>query len=501
MDYALTRGGDFGRTEFSMNAKFSAFDEIDEIDINTGKRIEEAGGSERENEATQEVENGARRTGHWSLAGKSISPPTTKWRFSGPFLQNMNPKELSRWLEKKVKPRKAEFMRHIKRWSYLKDNSRLSSLPNREPTEQEIEQIKINLPSIRSDPMTLEELVISFLDLPTTQPPPVTHPSAGLHYIRSPAFLPNHPYTGPEPISFAIPGRQLTGRGSITLAGISGLIAKVIQVDNAGYFDREPAILRENREVMRWYKPIWAIVDHEGAVLLEVRSSAPPPETHIGPGADTARPLYDEHRRRMEEHYALQQYYAQEQLNWQQYAQMQADQAQHYPQDQQGQQQQQQQYDPYQQEYYQYPPQQDGSNNNQYQYQYQYPPDQQQQQPQQGQPANEHWPQPFANGNQYEDPNQTQFQTPQGQEGQYQYPQDYSGTPQYQPYNPKSYPTQQYPPENSYAPQQQQQQQGQGGNGRAEGRKQPLNPTDEILKLLGESEGSRGGRNGDRGGV
>ncbi|RPB24606.1 hypothetical protein L211DRAFT_784889, partial [Terfezia boudieri ATCC MYA-4762] len=208
----------------------------------------------------------------------------TKWRYKGPFMQSMNPKELAVYINSKVKPRKQEFLEYVKRYQYISSHNSVSSIPNRLPTKEELNDIKVDILTLRADPLILEKLVISFLDLPTFSAPPETHPSAGLHYIRTASHWANHPYTGPQRQSPTFPGRQLHGRASNVFAGVGGFVAKVVEVNVASFSGREPANIRANREVVRWYKPLWATVDPEGAVLLEVQSSVPPAPGYIGPG-------------------------------------------------------------------------------------------------------------------------------------------------------------------------------------------------------------------------
>ncbi|KAF8429554.1 mitochondrial ribosomal protein subunit-domain-containing protein [Tirmania nivea] len=271
-------------SQVRLATRTSVFDEIDDVDPRTGRPAspEDADAILAETDFTTPP----------SRARPSASP--TKWRYSGPFMQSLNPKELATYINSQVKPRKHEFLKYVKRHQYLSSHNTLSSIPNRLPTEEELRDIEVNISALRADPLVLEQLVISFLDLPTFSPPPATHPSAGLHYIRTASHWPNHPYAGPQQQSASLPGRQLQGRASNVFAGVGGLVAKVVEVNIASFSDREPANIRDNREVVRWYKPLWATVNPEGAVLLEVQSSVPPAPGYIGPGAETAKPVLEE---------------------------------------------------------------------------------------------------------------------------------------------------------------------------------------------------------------
>ena len=173
------------------------------------------------------------------------------------------------YLVTKVRPWRLEFLRYVKRPQFIIDNYKLSSTPLREPTDAELDQIPLNIIKLRTDPMVLSNLVVKFLDLPTHTAPPATYPSAGLHYIRSDSYMANYPFIGPQLARVALPGRQLAGRGMNILAGIGGIVAKVTETGTSSY-SRDPVALRDNREVTRWYKPMWAKVDAEGGILLEV---------------------------------------------------------------------------------------------------------------------------------------------------------------------------------------------------------------------------------------
>ena len=270
-------------SQVKLAARTSVFDEIDEVDSRTGSPTD-----------PEDPDAVLAQTGFAAPAPSRARATQTKWRYKGPFMQSMNPKELATYINSKLKPRKQEFLEYVRRHQYLSSHNTLSSIPNRLPTEEELNDIKVNISALRADPLVLEQLVISFLDLPTFSSPPATHPSAGLHYIRTASHWPNHPYTGPQQQPSSLPGRQLQGRASNVFAGVGGLVAKVIEVNIASFSDKEPANIRDNREVVRWYKPLWATVDPEGAVLLEVQSSVPPTPEYIGPGAETAKPLVGE---------------------------------------------------------------------------------------------------------------------------------------------------------------------------------------------------------------
>ncbi|KAK5991140.1 hypothetical protein PT974_09418 [Cladobotryum mycophilum] len=127
-----------------------------------------------------------------------------RWKFQGPWLARMTEGDFVEYLNKKVRPRRAQFRELLK--------NKLA------------EDISADyLRSLRNDRVTLYALVSKFLDLaPLGQPvgfiqtfwsnkdssapespygksgPPPSHPSAGISYLRTSSFMENHPVYGPQ---------------------------------------------------------------------------------------------------------------------------------------------------------------------------------------------------------------------------------------------------------------------------------------------------------------
>ncbi|KAF8464057.1 mitochondrial ribosomal protein subunit-domain-containing protein [Kalaharituber pfeilii] len=285
MDIPITKSGDIAK---GYGQRYSVFNEIDEIDGKTGLPLTSettalcqaaaksaAADNKRQNRNSTNGLNAALLTGTGSAAS------STKWRYTGPFLQSLTSNQLKRYLDQTVKPLRDRFMRFLKRWHWYKMNAALPHVLQEGPSEEDLEKIPVEISSFRADPMVLESLIIKFLDLPTFQPPPATHPSAGLHYIR----------TGHIPPT--LPGRKFS-RAPNVLAGVGGVVSKVVEIYSNSSRDHEPPSLRDNREMVRWYKPLWATIDHEGSIMLEVSSDEPPSVGYIGPGGIVAKNAREE---------------------------------------------------------------------------------------------------------------------------------------------------------------------------------------------------------------
>jgi hypothetical protein len=162
-----------------------------------------------------------------------------RWVFSGPWIAGQRDYEFTTYLEKKVRPRKAEFRQFVRErfiQQELYNQRRISQERGDESSPQKITpaQFRTHLKSLRNDPQLLGRLIHQFLDLPpsprvevsdysaikdkdryettsgnigtipastpyyATHGPPITHPSAGFSYLRTRAHTPNHPLLGPQ---------------------------------------------------------------------------------------------------------------------------------------------------------------------------------------------------------------------------------------------------------------------------------------------------------------
>ncbi|KAK5661261.1 hypothetical protein OQA88_11155 [Cercophora sp. LCS_1] len=153
-----------------------------------------------------------------------------RWKFTGPWLAGMAHGEFVRWLEKTVRPKRPEFREFLKQ-KLVEDAHKIAAQEAQDKGEPEPvmadaasvseEQVINYIRKLRDNKGALYDMVGQFLDLapvqpPTTNPslgiptplatpsayaergPPVTHPSAGLSYLRTSSFMENHPFYGPQ---------------------------------------------------------------------------------------------------------------------------------------------------------------------------------------------------------------------------------------------------------------------------------------------------------------
>ncbi|KAI0525895.1 hypothetical protein F5B22DRAFT_588188 [Xylaria bambusicola] len=191
---------------------------------------------------------------------------SNRWKFKGPWLAGMTDGEFGKWLDKSVRPRRAEFRAFLKgvyAEELTKDQRKQATLDSL-PVPPEVKASDITEPQfidflrdIRQDRLLLYRHVGRFLDLaplateskyiPNMKPlrpqdfdrenpystngPPITHPSAGLSYLRTPNFMDNHPIYGPQKYHPVVKARVLkpayVSSGSHEPAiGVAGFVAE-----------------------------------------------------------------------------------------------------------------------------------------------------------------------------------------------------------------------------------------------------------------------------------
>ncbi|PWW74333.1 hypothetical protein C7212DRAFT_353456 [Tuber magnatum] len=187
-----------------------------------------------------------------------------KWKYLGPFLLDMPANEFKQYMLKKVKPRQNEFKAFVAE-SIAKERG---VYENAATTDGGAGDIEVNMDKLRADTMKFLALVADFLDMPRTGRPYRTHPSAGLHYIRSTAHVSNDPEHGPRP-SRTVPGRSLNSGITGPIVGIGGVAA--ILRENSYYFDS--GRVHNDRRHVRDYEPRSAYISNRGRIMLDVRSA------------------------------------------------------------------------------------------------------------------------------------------------------------------------------------------------------------------------------------
>lgn len=221
-----------------------------------------------------------------------------KWRFEGPYLPDLPAGEFKRYIETKIKPRRAEFVayvtEHQEKWGSKssfsdrpdqgapgkwgsaqggetwtdekkKKKGGLDEAPLEDIDEAPLEDIDVR--ALRADPDLLEKLAMQFLDLPFYSRPHRTHPSGGLHYTRSAAHIRNDPIEGPQAGAKLVPGRNMNYQSSTgALVGLGGIVAKAT---DAGRLE-DSVRTYNNRYQVKKYVPGRAKLDALGRVLLDV---------------------------------------------------------------------------------------------------------------------------------------------------------------------------------------------------------------------------------------
>ncbi|KAI5814983.1 mitochondrial ribosomal protein MRP51 [Pyronema omphalodes] len=206
-------------------------------------------------------------------------PEKYKWRYQGPYVAGMGEKKLKAYIEERIIPQKEAFLKFVARHQAIEKVKQKYLLRNEEKSIAEIEAeaeleadvSKVDPMSLRAEHQYLEKLVIEFLDIPR-QKPNRTHPSAGLHYIRSSAYAHNDPKLGPQEQKKEVLGRPLNHHGaSGSLVGVGGVVARV----SSAYAQRRQVNDRD-RSAVQPFRPIkGAHINASGKILLDVERVAP----------------------------------------------------------------------------------------------------------------------------------------------------------------------------------------------------------------------------------
>jgi hypothetical protein len=206
--------------------------------------------------------------------------PNVRWKHDGPWLPGMGADEFMAYVNKELTPRRREFNKYLVQFvktqiSARRRNMAQETLPlDAEEAEvarakQEKEwntftkaDISAGIRSLRekcaADPLNsdlVQKLIIPFLRLPpiklkstkyaassTTNivdsqkfadetTPNSTHPSAGLSYLRTKAYLANHPILGPQALPTPVEARVIQPRktrgptNSKAALGVAGFVA------------------------------------------------------------------------------------------------------------------------------------------------------------------------------------------------------------------------------------------------------------------------------------
>ncbi|KAG6040936.1 hypothetical protein E4U41_006588 [Claviceps citrina] len=244
----------------------------------------------------------------------------TRWKFDGPWLAIMKEGDFIQYLKKHVHPKRAQFRALLKR--KLADDATVGQNkaamesgkplpPKIEPEDITDQQFTEYLRLLRNDRTTLYFLVSKFLDLaPLGKPvgiveglmkaqvkcsvwgatgPPASHPSAGISYLRTNAYMENHPIYGPQGHRTPVLARIIYPRVTYHKAklGVGGFVADVPTESNFNASSPRHRIVGSPKPLngiahldtttyggaKAYVEPHTATVDPSGKIILQLRQT------------------------------------------------------------------------------------------------------------------------------------------------------------------------------------------------------------------------------------
>lgn len=247
-----------------------------------------------------------------------------RWKFSGPWLAGMTQGEFNKWLAKEVRPKRHAFRAFLKKQlAKEKHEAAVQSAVDKgeeppaasDPSSITDDELTDYLRRLRYNKQQLYDMVGRFLDLAPLQPPtlaqgdffslqpgsqvqfretsnpyaehgpPVTHPSAGISYLRTSMYMENHPIYGPQKHHAPVLARVVRPRRqpqSLTAKlGVGGFIVDPPQGDspanaknaNKALYDRLDPSIEGGAKV--WVQAQRASVDSKGRVNMHVSEASP----------------------------------------------------------------------------------------------------------------------------------------------------------------------------------------------------------------------------------
>ncbi|KAI0132343.1 mitochondrial ribosomal protein MRP51 [Xylariales sp. AK1849] len=202
-----------------------------------------------------------------------IKKEGVRWRFNGPWLAGMTDGQFNEYLTKTVRGKRSEFRSYLREQCASEITARQreeaaataeESPPQVLPSDITEEVFTEYLRMLRNDRVILFRHVSRFLDLAplsaqktflaklghlnpgkeyefaddnpyASNGPPITHPSAGLSYLRTKSYLDNHPIYGPQQHHPPVKARIVAPRKGSQYAkmGMAGIIAGIPQGETA----------------------------------------------------------------------------------------------------------------------------------------------------------------------------------------------------------------------------------------------------------------------------
>lgn len=249
-----------------------------------------------------------------------------RWKFRGPWLAGMPEGTFQKYILKRVRHRRSEFKQYLRGVLATEMNaaSRNANLDqgihaevlNLTAADITEEQLTDYIRLLREDRFRLYEHVGKFLDLAPLDSelaqmnfmpregesqslvynhnpyaksgPPITHPSAGMSYLRTSSYMTNHPVYGPQRKHPAIRANVLqpkiaaAGIFSPTI-GVGGIVARVTMTDSELQKDSRnsiPGLTAIDPDAAQaptvHMDPVWARVGSDGRIEVNVRHAQLP---------------------------------------------------------------------------------------------------------------------------------------------------------------------------------------------------------------------------------
>jgi hypothetical protein len=245
-----------------------------------------------------------------------------RWKFSGPWLSGMPQGDFKKWLAKEVRPKRPAFRAFLRERiaNEMNEAAKLAAVDKGEEPPAPVEassitedQVIAYLRKLRHNRPMLYDMVGKFLDLAPVKPssaaeeglaflktqgkvleyrdvkspwaesgPPVTHPSAGLSYLRTSMYMENHPIYGPQKHHPSVQARVIRpyrsqGNQAAKL-GVAGFVVETPVGDSLlnsktggkwSYID--PTLVGGAKT---WVQPQRATVSSHGKVLMSINDAS-----------------------------------------------------------------------------------------------------------------------------------------------------------------------------------------------------------------------------------
>ncbi|KAF2877313.1 mitochondrial ribosomal protein subunit-domain-containing protein [Massariosphaeria phaeospora] len=355
--------GKLGNTDLTVLEPRSAFEHHGDV---TAYGVDE--GQDAAGAYLEAIKQSAKRNAENKSFAPFTPPPANtalrssrRWKHEGPWLPGMSADEFTSYISKEISARRQEFnvylAEYVKSAIYTKREfaSRQSeSVPlDSQKAEQEAQErltiseadIDAGIKKLRrqtaADPLNsdlVQKLIIPFLRLPPIKLKPTsyaqdkttnvvdkykftdettpssTHPSAGLGYMRTNAYLANHPILGPQALPTPVTARVLQPRSNgisrelQARLGVGGFAANDeyqapnVRINAAQAYDLEHLDIKTAGGAKVFVQPQFGVVSNDGRVHLKLTRGygaeiqvargelvdRPPQREHVDSGASLA---------------------------------------------------------------------------------------------------------------------------------------------------------------------------------------------------------------------